>query len=181
MNEAIRKLEMEIYELKQQLSKLRTEATPEPVADYTFQTATGDVTWADLFGDKEHLFLIHNMGESCDYCTLWADVLHGYMPMLEQKASVVLVNGDSPAMQQAQSAKRGWRVRCVTDTSGEFTEAMGMMENGYRAPGMSAFHRGADGAVVRTGVTPFGPGDDFCPVWPAFDLLKGGADGWEPS
>lgn len=70
MNEAIRKLEMEIYELKQQLSKLRTEATPEPVADYTFQTATGDATWADLFGDKVHLFLIHNMGESCDYCTL---------------------------------------------------------------------------------------------------------------
>jgi hypothetical protein len=103
------------------------------------------------------------------------------MPMLEQKASVVLVSGDFPAMQQAQSTKRGWRVRCVTDTSGEFTEAMGMMKDGHRWPGMSAFHRGADGAVVRTGVTPFGPGDDFCPVWPAFDLLKGGADGWEPS
>ncbi len=181
MNEAIRKLEMEIYELKQQLSKLRTEATPEPVADYTFQTADGDVSWDDLFAGKEHLFLIHNMGESCDYCTLWADVLHGYLPMLEQKASVVLVNGDSPAMQQAQSAKRGWRVRCVTDPSGEFTEAMGMMKEGHRWPGMSAFHRNPDGTVERTGVTPFGPGDDFCPVWPAFDLLKGGADGWEPS
>ena len=35
-----------------------------------------------------------------------------------------------------------------------------------------------DGVV--TGVTSFGPGDDFCLPWPMVELLAGGAKGWEP-
>lgn len=34
--------------------------------------------------------------------------------------------------------------------------------------------------VSDPGRAAFGPGDDFCAVWPLFDLLEGGVDGWAP-
>lgn len=42
-------------------------------------------------------------------------------------------------------------------------------------PGVSALRKTEGGAIERTGRTRFGPGDDFCALWPLFDLLEGGA------
>jgi len=47
-------------------------------------------------------------------------------------------------------------------------------------PGVSAFRRGPNGAIARTGSTFFGPGDDFCAARPLFDLLADGDNGREP-
>jgi len=52
--------------------------------------------------------------------------------------------------------------------------------DGDPQPGVSAFHRAEDGAVFRVGTSWFGPGDDFCPVWPLFDLFPDGPAGWGP-
>jgi hypothetical protein len=41
-------------------------------------------------------------------------------------------------------------------------------------------HAADDGRIVRTGRAAFGPGDDYCAVWPLFDLLEGGVGKWEP-
>jgi predicted dithiol-disulfide oxidoreductase (DUF899 family) len=53
-------------------------------------------------------------------------------------------------------------------------------EKGGQMPGMSAFHKDESGRIFRTGTTLFGPGDDFCAVWPMLDLLKDGPAGWQP-
>jgi predicted dithiol-disulfide oxidoreductase (DUF899 family) len=53
-------------------------------------------------------------------------------------------------------------------------------ENGGQWPGVSAFHKDEAGRIFRTGYTYFGPGDDFCAVWPMLDLLEDGPNGWEP-
>jgi hypothetical protein len=45
---------------------------------------------------------------------------------------------------------------------------------------VSALRRAVDGSLVPTGRAEFGPGDDFCAVWPLFDLLEGGAGDWAP-
>jgi hypothetical protein len=47
-------------------------------------------------------------------------------------------------------------------------------------PGVSALRKRDDGTIVRTGRDEFGPGDDYAPAWRFFDLLEGGAGGWEP-
>ncbi len=47
-------------------------------------------------------------------------------------------------------------------------------------PGVSSFHKDHDGKIYRVAKGHFGPGDDFCVVWPFFDLLENGANGWEP-
>ncbi len=45
----------------------------------------------EMFGDKKQLLLIHNMGQGCRYCTLWADGFNGFLKHLESVMSVVLV------------------------------------------------------------------------------------------
>ncbi|MBX3097627.1 MAG: DUF899 family protein [Fimbriimonadaceae bacterium] len=182
MNETIRNIESQIEQLKQQLAKARAEAVPEPVANHQFESPDGDKTLSDLFGDQEDLLVIHNMGQSCNYCTLWADGLDAFVPHLQRRAAVMLVNGDPLEQQASHKASRAWRhMPMVRDASGEFTKAMGMMDDdGDRAPGISGFRKATDGSIHRTGTTWFGPGDDFCSVWPAFELLAGGSKGWEP-
>ena len=45
--------------------------------------------------------------------------------------------------------------------------------------GISIFTR-KNGRIIRVADEPFSPGDDFCIVWPIFDLLPGGAGNWDP-
>jgi predicted dithiol-disulfide oxidoreductase (DUF899 family) len=181
MTPEIERLEAQIEQLKQELSKARREAPPQPVKDYTFKTADGDTTLSQLFGDKQNLLVVHNMGKSCDYCTMWADVLQSQLRHLETRAAVVIVSPDPPEVQQEHAKGRGWTVRMASDRGGDFTPDMGFKteKEGYW-PGVSAFHKSPNGSMVRTGRAVFGPGDDFCPPWHFFDLLPGGSEGWEP-
>jgi predicted dithiol-disulfide oxidoreductase (DUF899 family) len=180
MNAKVEALEMKIYEMKQTLSKERQKAKPQKVKDYEFQTAKGKTKLSKLFGKNEDLIVIHNMGKSCNYCTMWADVLQSQLRHLERRASVVLISPDTPATQQAHAKKRGWKMRMASDRGGDFTPDMGFKKDDGYWPGVSAFHKNEDGTIVRTGKSFFGPGDDFCPPWHFFDLLQGGVKGWEP-
>jgi predicted dithiol-disulfide oxidoreductase (DUF899 family) len=180
MNDRIRELEMQIYALKQDLGTARAEAEPEAVNDYEFQTIDGAKKLSEMFGGMDDLFIVHNMGRSCQYCSLWADGLDGYFPHIAGRAALVLISPDAPEVQREFADKRGWRFPTATDRDKKFTDEMGYIRDEGFYPGISAFHKGEDGKITRTGTAVFGPGDDFCPVWPLFELRDGGAKGWEP-
>ncbi|MCW5938767.1 MAG: DUF899 family protein [Fimbriimonadaceae bacterium] len=169
-----------IYELKQQLSEALASAEPEPFEDFSFDSEHGPVRLSELFGDHEEMLLIHNMGESCSYCTLWADGLSGFVPHLRDRAAFVLVSPDDLETQKRIKNERGWKHRMVRDASREFSRRAGTYtdEHGWW-PGVSGFRKTPEG-IVRTGRADFGPGDDFCGVWPMLDLI-GGPKGWEPT
>lgn len=182
MNDRIKELESEIYKLSGELMKARGEVEPEPVGDFSLETPDGPVMLSELFGDKNEMVLIHNMGKSCSYCTMWADCLEGSRRHLETRCALVLVSPDDPATQQQFAAERGWTYRLVSDPTKEFTTAMGYWteDNGWW-PGTSTFRKLEDGSMVRTGRTYFGPGDAFCPPWQFFSLLGITEGEWEPS
>ncbi len=191
MTPRIQALEAQIIDLKKQLSAARREAEPEPVRDYTLRTPAGEpVTLRSLFGDKRDLLVVHNMGQRCVYCTLWADGFIGLAPHLSDRAAFVLSSPDEPAVLQAFAASRSWPFRCVSTHGSTFTRDLGYAtlreatpgnpsppnqpnRESY-LPGVSAFRLMDDGVIVRTGHTTFGPGDDFCALWPMIDLLHGG-------
>lgn len=180
MTKEIEALEMKIYEMNQELFKLRGEVSPEKVDDYTLQSESGPVKLSELFGDKKELILIHNMGRSCDYCTMWADGFESMRRHLESRAAFVLCSPDSPEKQKDVRDERGWSYRMVTDDNKEFTTAMGFYgENGWW-PGASMFVKNDDGTISRSGKCFFGPGDAFCPTWHFFSMFPGGAGNWEP-
>ena len=66
-----------------------TSAPAVEVPAYRFQTLSGEVSLLDLFAGRDVLFAIHNMGQACRYCTLWADGLNGFLPHLEDRFAVV--------------------------------------------------------------------------------------------
>ncbi|HRF59010.1 MAG TPA: DUF899 family protein [Fimbriimonadaceae bacterium] len=177
----IAKIHEEIDVLKKKLAEARSGRPPEPVRDYKFRTSKGTVNLSELFGDRNELLIIHNMGQGCVYCTLWADGLNGFTDHLENRAAFALVSPDEPAVAEAFAEGRGWRFKIFSSSGDTFTQDMGFWKeaDGYW-PGVSAFAKLEDGSIIRTGMAFFGPGDDFCAVWPMFDLLQGGVGKWEP-
>jgi predicted dithiol-disulfide oxidoreductase (DUF899 family) len=177
----IEQLEREIEALHVQLTAARRRRGHEPVDDHEVTTEDGPRRLSDLFGDHADLLLIHNMGSTCAYCTLWADGFAGLLPHLEQRAAFVIVSPDEPALQRAFATSRGWPFTMVSSHGRDVARRLGFeTDDGHVLPGVSALHRHLDGSLARTGKAVFGPGDDFCALWHLFDLLDGGAAGWEP-
>jgi predicted dithiol-disulfide oxidoreductase (DUF899 family) len=181
IEEEIDRLQGEVEAAKAKLAEARRKLPWEEVQNYTL-SGPGDtkVTLSEAFGDKDDLLVIHNMGTGCSYCTLWADGFNGFVDHLENRAGFVVVSPNDPAVQAKFAASRGWRFKMLSGQGSDFTADMGFLPDGDYWPGVSAFHKDADGKIYRTGKSFLGPGDDYCAVWHLFDLFAKGADGWEP-
>lgn len=175
----------EIEAARRKLVKLRRRLPPEPVKDYELKNVDGPVRLSEMFGDKDDLILVHNMGTGCSNCTMWADGFNGEWEHLQSRAAFVVVSPDSPEVQQAFARGRGWGFPMYSAAGTTFTEDMGFrweeeaFLSGYQ-PGVSVFRKKADGRIVRVAKDSFGPGDLYCGVWHLFDLLPDGAAGWDP-
>jgi predicted dithiol-disulfide oxidoreductase (DUF899 family) len=169
----------EIAATRAKMRTLQEEMLPEPVRDHVFRTNEGEVRLSELFGTREDLFVIHNMGASCPYCTLWADGYNGTYEHLANRAAFVMASPDPPEAQRRLAEKRGWRFRMVSDPEKRFAAAMGYIEDGALLPGVSVFKK-RNGGVVRVSDARFSPGDDFCSLWHFFELIPEGRDGWAP-
>lgn len=181
MNDAVRELERQLAELKKQLAAARAAVRPEAVSDWVLtDTAGGAIRLSDFFGSKCELLVIHNMGKRCVYCTMWADGFVSLMGHIESRASLVLASPDPAEVVGEFARGRGWTFRCVSTAGSGFTKAMGFEHNGLPMPGVSAFVKRDDGAIMRTGCAHFGPGDEFNPVWHLWELLPGDPLGWAP-
>jgi len=185
IDKEIDELQNEVEAAKQRLNQARKRRPREQVQDYVLKDTDGnDVRLSDLFGDKSDLILVHNMGTGCSYCTMWADGFTGLVPHLSDRAAFAVCWPDKPEVQKRFATKRNWNFKMVSAHESPFVHDMGFWEedgpNPGPWPGVSTFHRDADGRIYRTAKSHFGPGDDFCAVWPFLDLLQEGANGWEP-
>jgi predicted dithiol-disulfide oxidoreductase (DUF899 family) len=169
----------QIAELRQKVRQTQASIPPQEVEDYSFVTAQGSVRLSELFGDKDTLFVVHNMGAGCRYCTLWADGFNGVLPHIENRAAFVIASPDTPATQEKFKAARGWRMRMVSHQGSSFAADMGFKKDESWLPGVSVFRRKA-GKILRLVDTQSGPGDDLCVVWNLFDLIPEGPAGWKP-
>lgn len=169
---------------KQIVDEMRSHPNIVDGSTYSFTEGNNSVLLDDLFGDRKDLIVIHNMGRACSYCTLWADGLNGILPHLESRTAVVLMNGDSPDVQQEFAKSRSWNFRMISDADITFTQDMGFadIENGKKSlmPGFTTFHRDEDGTITRIASDFFGPGDMYMPIFPMFDLLHHGQADWQP-
>lgn len=173
-------LRTRIAQTRAEMRKLQQAVEPQEVPDYALATTAGPVTLSALFGAKRDLFVVHNMGSSCPYCTLWADGYNGVYEHLADRASFVVTSPDAPGKQERFARGRGWRFPMASHQGTSFAADMGYRsaEGGW-LPGISAFKR--DGKrILRVNDTGLQPGDDFCMAWHLFDLLPEGAAGWGP-
>ena len=169
----------QIADLRKKMRDLQASVEPEEVKDYEFKRAESTVLLSELFGGKSDLFVIHNMGQSCPYCTLWADGFNGVYGHLANRAAFVLSSPDAPERQQKFAESRSWTFPMVSHQGTTFAADMGYRSEDGWMPGVSVFRR-ENGKIFRVSHTAFSPGDDFCTVWHLFDLIPEGADGWQP-
>jgi len=180
MTQEVRAVEEEIGKLTERLAILRRDANDTAdVPDYPFDTLTGKVSLRDLFLGKQTLFAIHNMGQGCRYCTLWADGLNGFLPHLEDQYSVVLLSKDSPDVQQRFAHSRGWRFRMASHGGGAYISEQSVVPGETNMPGIVCYQQ--DGPkIIRKNSSVFGPGDSFCGIWHVLSLAGVGAEEWTP-
>lgn len=169
----------QIAEIRERMRSTQAAIEPEEVADYEFATANERIRLSALFGDKDTLFVIHNMGTGCANCTMWADGFNGVFDHLRDRAAFVVTSPDAPEHQRSFAASRGWRFPMVSNQGTTFAEDMGYRPAGRSMPGVSVFKR-RQGRIMRVADTGFNQGDDFCAVWNLFDLLPEGPAGWRP-
>lgn len=178
----ITEIEEQIKALRTQLVNLRRAQCGERVHDYVFAKTDGtDIKLSEMFGDKQDLIVIHNMGATCRYCTLWADGLNGLALPIADRAGLWLVNSDEPESQAKFAKSRGWTLNVASAGKNSFTQDMGFHteKDGYW-PGFSTFRKLDDGNIRRIGFDYFGPGDLYCAIWPMMEFLDQGEAGWEP-
>jgi predicted dithiol-disulfide oxidoreductase (DUF899 family) len=168
-----------IRELSEKLEGLRKEAPPTPVKNHKLRDLAGEVSLLELFGDKETLMVIHNMGQACRYCTLWADGINGFLPHLENLFSVVLVSKDEPGLQRQFAGSRGWRYRMASHAGSDYMKENSVGENGNNAPGMVCFVRKGN-EIFKKNFAQFGPGDLFCSIFHIVNMAGLTGEEWTP-
>ena len=179
MSEEIAELEKQLYELTTKLNELRKTNTGDEVQNYTFATLDGETSLLDMFGDNDQLLVIHNMGQGCRYCTLWADGFNGFLPHLQSAMSVVLVSRDAPNVQHTFANSRGWRFRLASHGGGDYIQDQTVMDGEKNMPGAVVYEREGD-RITRKNSAVFGPGDLFCSIWNLLGMAGHTAADWTP-
>jgi predicted dithiol-disulfide oxidoreductase (DUF899 family) len=182
ITDQISALEKDIEAKKKELVVLRKAVQPTNVDDYELKRPDGSsVQLSELFGEYDEMLLIHNMGTGCAYCTLWADGFNSFWPYFRTKSAFVLSSPDPVSKMAPFVASRGWDYPVVSTNGSTLAADFGMYTEaeGYW-PGFTVLKKHADGTITRHGQSYFGPGDDYCAIWPMFDLLSGGVGDWEP-
>lgn len=175
----IQKLENEIFTLTQKLETLRKDSPPVPVKNYSFKDLTGTVSLLELFGNKEVLFAIHNMGQGCRYCTTWADGINGFLPHLESQFAVALLSKDAPETQRQLANTRGWRYRMASHGGTDYLKEQNVLPGDNNTPGLVCYIRKGE-QIFKKNVSVFGPGDQFCSLWNILSLAGFNSDNFTP-
>jgi len=136
------------------------------------------INLSQLFGQKNDLILVHNMGTSCAYCTMWADGFNGLLPHLKDRSAFVVSSPDEPSTQSEFAISREWKFQMVSTRGTSFAKDMGFEKDGMPQPGVSVFSKEGS-KITRVGRDDFGPGDKYCPTFPLFDLLNDGLNNWQ--
>lgn len=178
-NAEIAALEAQIFELTGKLNALRQAELGDTVPNYTFATQGGETSLLSLFGDQDTLLVIHNMGQGCRYCTLWADGFNGFLPHLESAMSVVLVSKDAPDLQRQFANSRGWRFRLASHGGGAYVQEQTVQDGAANMPGAVVYTRDGD-TIRRKNAVVFGPGDLFCSAWNLLALAGLNTETWTP-
>ena len=160
----IQAIETEIFELTAKLAALRSGYTAGQIDNYPFETINGTTSLLDLFGNHDQLMMIHNMGQGCRYCTVWADGFNGFLPHLESALAVVLVSKDEPELQRRFANSRGWRFRLASHGGGDYIREQSVQPGAGNMPGVVLYQRRGD-AITRGNSAVFGPGDLYCSLW----------------
>ncbi len=178
----ILEIEKEIQAKKKELSKLRSEVESTEIENYILDSYhSGKKTLSELFGNKNEMILVFNMGRSCPYCTLWADGYNGLTGHLENRAAFVVISPDPIDIQKEFATSRNWKFQLYShhDSTMSYDLGMSTKDKGHE-PAIAALSKDENGKIILHSSSYFGPGDNYCVMWDFLDMLPKGSNHWAP-
>lgn len=192
--------EIELRRHIERVAAMRRALPPGGVVtgDYRFESASGQVTLADLFGDKQTLITYNWMfgperQRPCPMCTNFLSALNGVAADLEQNAAVAVIARSSVERMTDFANERGWRnLRFYRDPDDRFsTDYHALVGDKEEIPAFNVFSR-RDGAIrlffgAEMGPDAADPGQDprgapdLSPLWNLIDMTpEGRRPDWYP-
>jgi predicted dithiol-disulfide oxidoreductase (DUF899 family) len=190
--------EIELRRHLERVAELRRALPPGGAVTkrYMFEGEKGQVSFADLFGDKQTLAIYSYMfgpkrQAPCPSCTSFMSTWEGKLPDIEQRIAFVFV-ARAPIARLIEAKKaRGWtRHKIFSDTSGDYTRDY-VSAADADVPGYSVFtcrdgtirhfwSGEMGGATADPGQDPRGA-PDFDPLWNMLDTTpEGRGTDWYP-
>lgn len=194
--------EKEFNRLRDQLSAERRAMPWERVEKpYAFESTNGRETLAELFAGRSQLVIYHFMlgpdwEQGCKSCSFWADNFNGIDVHLAHRDVTLLAVSSAPlAKIVAYRQRMGWSFKWVSSAGSEFNRdyhvtftpeelANGEIYYNYawikssltERPGISVFHKAADGTVYHTYSTHARGLDMLNGAYHFLDLVPKGRD-----
>ncbi len=172
-------LEKKLRATEARLADLKRQWGQGAVKDYTLAGPGGrKVKLSSAFGRQQWMVLVHNMGQSCPYCTLWADGFNSLWQHIERgiagqtkRAACVVVSPDEPAAQARFARSRKWGFRMLSAAGTTLFRDLGYADENNRPwPGVSILRRQGR-KITRHARDFFGPGDKYNPIFSFFELM----------
>jgi predicted dithiol-disulfide oxidoreductase (DUF899 family) len=191
--------EIELRRRIERVAELRRSLPPggEVMKDYAFDGEHGQVSLAELFGDKETLIVYSYMfgpqrETLCPMCTAYIGTWESRLNDVEQRVAFVFVARSPIERLIAARKARGWtQHRILSDVCGDYTRDYVSREDAD-VPGYNVFTR-RDGKIrhfwaAEMGANTADPGQDprgapdFDPLWALLDTTpEGRGKDWYPS
>lgn len=171
----LRTIQKEIFQMEEErmkerndIQKLRDTQESQPVSNYTFYTVNGETHLSELFGPHDSLLLVHNMGKSCPYCTMWADGFNTVYEKITERTAFVISSPDNPELQQFFTEERNWKTPMVSIFDDQFKRDF---KDVITYGGISVFLKDSTGTIHLSTQTLFGPGDEYGILYNLLNLL----------
>jgi predicted dithiol-disulfide oxidoreductase (DUF899 family) len=192
----------EEIELRRQIERVAEQRRALPpggavAKDYQFEGATGPVSFADLFGDKQTLAIYSYMygpqrERPCPMCTSLLSAWDGEVLDVEQRIALVAVARSPITRLAAFKKERRWdNLKIYSDVSGDYTRDY-VSANDEDVPAFNVFTR-RDGTIRHfwsgeMGSATADPGQDprgapdLMPLWTILDSTpEGRGTDWYPA
>ena len=174
----------QIAALRKEIVEIAKSEGLREVENYIFKDKHGeDASLSDLFESHDELIVIHNMGKSCPYCTLWADGLSSATPHFQNQCGFALVSPNDYKTMSEFATPRDWKFPYYSAADTSFISDMGFVKehNGKMGywPGFTTFLK-KEGKIYRVACDYFGPGDFYAPIWHFKDMLFHSDREWQP-
>ena len=192
--------EIELRRHLERVAEQRRALPPggEVLKDYRFQSETGPVSFADLFGGKQTLLVYSYMfgpqrARPCPMCTSLLSAWDGEALDVEQRVALAVVARSPIERLAAFKQERGWRyLKLYSDTSGDFSrDYRAITPDGGDDANLNVFTR-ANGKIRHFWSGEMGresadPGQDprgapdLMPLWTLLDFTpEGRGTDWYP-
>lgn len=174
--EEIHELDMQALQAFIQLDEARKNLEPVVVeSDVFLDHKENEVTLDELFGDKNKLVLIYNMGTRCAYCTIWADGFSDSYHRIKEKLAFVVASKENTDNQIKIHTNRNWQFPMVSAHENKFFENLGFISETHQMPGLIYLKKDENGKIFEISRRTFGPSDNFVMLWHMYDMT----DTWD--